>query len=52
MILFKLTFSNDILDIHVILLLIINVIWMKTYNENTMSFSYYHASSSTSQMHH
>ncbi len=36
------TFSNDILDIHVILPSIMDVIWMKTCNEKKMSPSYYH----------
>jgi hypothetical protein len=36
------TFSNDILDIHVILSSIMDALWMKNYNEKTMLSFYYH----------
>jgi hypothetical protein len=36
------TFPNDILNIHIILSSIMDVIWVKTYNEKQMSSSYYH----------
>jgi hypothetical protein len=46
------TFSYDILNIHIILSSIIDSIWMKTCNEKTTSSFLFTKWLSTSQMHH